>query len=237
MDWAPPGPRLREYILMMRAVWDSWQNGAKPSFEGTYYRYPLTSPFFNPGPIDFPMPKIHISAINPYNCRLVGELCEGIKLHGFNTPKYLKEVILPNIEKGGKKAARDPKELEIGGRGFFTPARPEEAVEKAKPPARQQIAFYGSTRTYRPVLDIEGWGHLNEDLFALSLEGKWQEMATRITDDMLDQFAIIGTYDQIVKKMKEKGAGVIDRGNFTIPTRSPEDEERLREMIKQLQAA
>jgi len=87
------------------------------------------------------------------------------------------------------------------------------------------------------VLDIEGWGHLNEELFALSLEGKWQEMATRITDDMLDQFAIIGTYDQIVKKMKEKCAGVIDRVNFTIPVRSPEDEERLKAMIKELQAA
>jgi len=237
MDWAPPGPRLREYILMMRAVWDSWQNGAKPSFEGKYYRYTLTSPFFNPGPIDFPMPKVHISAINPYNCRLVGELCEGIKLHGFNTPKYLREVILPNIAAGAKKAGRDPKEIEICGLGFIITGKNEEEIEKAKAPVRQQIAFYGSTRTYKPVLDIEGWGDLNQELFALSIEGKWPEMATKITDDMLDQFAIIGTYDEIVKKIKEKCAGVIDRVTFAIPTRTPEDEERLKAMIKQLKAA
>ncbi len=237
MDWFPPGPRLKEYILMMRAVWDSWQNGSKPSFEGKYYRYTLTSPFFNPGPIDFPMPKVHISAINPYNCRLVGEVCEGIKLHGFNTPKYLKEVILPNIAQGAKKAGRNPKDIEICSLGFIITGKNEEEVEKAKAPVRQQLAFYASTRTYRPVLDIEGWGDLNEELFALSLEGKWQEMATRVTDDMLQEFAVIAPYDQLVKGIKEKCEGVIDRVNLSLPTRTPEDEERLKSMIKELQAA
>ena len=237
MDWHPPGPRLRDYVLMMRAVWDSWQNGTRPSFEGKYYRYTLMTPFFSPGPIGVPMPKIHISAINPYNCRLVGQLCDGIKLHGFNTPKYLKEVILPNIQAGAKKAGRDLKEIEICGLGFIITGKNEEEIEKAKAPVRQQISFYASTRTYKPVLDIEGWGDLNQELFALSIEGKWQDMATRITDDMLEQFAVIGTYDEIVKKIKARSAGVIDRVTFAIPTRTPDDEERLKEMIKELKAA
>ena len=237
MDWTPPGPRLREYILMMRAIWDSWQNGTRPSFEGKSYRYTLTSPFFNPGPIEHPNVPVHISAINPYNCRLVGELCDGIKLHGFNTPKYFNEVIRPNIEKGAKKAGRDPKDIEICGLGFVITGPDQEAVEKAMAPVRQQIAFYGSTRTYKPVLDIEGWGDLNQELFSLSLEGKWQDMATRITDDMLEEFAIIGTYDEIVKKIKEKSAGIIDRLSFAIPVHTPDDEERLKSMIKELQAA
>ena len=236
MTWAAPGPRLKEYVLMMRAIWDSWQNGTKPSFQGEHYRYTLMTPFFNPGAIEHPNIPIHISAINPYNCRLVGEVCDGIKLHGFNTPKYLREVILPNIEKGAKKAGRDLKEIEICGIGFVITGKTEEEVEKAKAPFRQQIAFYGSTRTYRPVLDIEGWGELCPELFALSLEGKWQEMATKITDDMLEQFAVIGTYDEIVPMIKERSAGLIDRTTFAIPVRSPEDEERLRSMIKELQA-
>ncbi|MCH8900971.1 MAG: TIGR03617 family F420-dependent LLM class oxidoreductase, partial [Chloroflexi bacterium] len=236
MTWAAPGPRLKEYVLMMRAIWDSWQNGTKPSFQGEHYRYTLMTPFFNPGAIEHPNIPIHISAINPYNCRLVGEVCDGIKLHGFNTPKYLREVILPNIEKGAKKAGRDLKEIEICGVGFVITGKTEEEVEKAKEPTRQQIAFYASTRTYRPVLDIEGWGELCPELFALSLEGKWQEMATKITDDMLEQFAVIGTYDEIVPMIKERSAGLIDRTTFAIPVRSPEDEERLRSMIKELQA-
>jgi probable F420-dependent oxidoreductase len=234
MDWAPPGPRMRDYVLMMRAIWDSWQNGTRPAFEGEHYRYTLMSPFFNPGPIDKPNIPIHISAINPYNCRLVGEVCDGIKLHGFNTPKYLREVIIPNIEAGAKKAGRSLKDIEVCGLGFIITGKTEEEVEKNKAPARQQLAFYASTRTYKPVLDIEGWGDLNQELFALSIEGKWQDMATRITDDMLEEFAVIGTYDQILPKIKERCAGVIDRCSFGIPVRSPEDEELLKSMIKDL---
>ena len=237
MDWTPPGPRMREYVLMMRAIWDSWQNGTKPSFEGKSYRYTLMTPFFSPGPIEHPKVPVHISAINPYLCRLVGELCDGIKLHGFNTPKYLHEVILPNIEAGAKKAGRDRKEVEICGLGFVITGKDEEAVEKAKGPVRQQISFYASTRTYKPVLDIEGWGDLSQELFGLSVEGKWQDMATKITDDMLDEFAVIGTYDEIVPKIKERCAGVIDRMPFAIPVHTPDDEERLKEMIKELKAA
>jgi probable F420-dependent oxidoreductase len=237
MDWHPPGPRLRDYVLMMRAIWESWQHNSRPSFEGEYYRYTLMTPFFSPGPIDAPMPKIHISAINPYNCRLVGELCDGIKLHGFNTPKYLKDVILPNIEAGAKKAGRSRKDIEVCGLGFIITGRNEEEIEKAKAPVRQQLAFYASTRTYKPVLDIEGWGDLNQELFGLSIEGKWQEMATKITDDMLAQFAVIGTYDEIVPKMIERSAGVIDRVTFQLPVRNADDEAMLKEMIGKLKAA
>ena len=236
MDWHPPGPRMREYILMMRAIWDSWQNRTKPEFQGQYYRYTLMTPFFNPGPIDVPAPKVHISAINPYNCRLVGELCDGIKLHPFNTDKYLREVILPNIEAGAKKAGRDRKDIEICGAGFIITGKTEEDVEKAKAPVRQQLAFYASTRTYQPVLEAQGWGDLTPELNAMSIEGKWQEMATRFTDDMLQEFAVIGTWDEIVKKIKAKAAGLIDRITFALPAHTPEDEERLRAMIKELQA-
>ena len=236
MDWTPPGPRMRDYILMMRAIWDSWQNGTRPSFEGEHYRYTLMTPMFSPGSIEHPHIPIHISAINPYNCRLVGELCDGIKLHPFNTPKYLNEVIIPNIEKGAKKAGRDLKEIEMCGAGFVITGKTEEEVDKAKAPVRQQISFYASTRTYQPVLDIHGWGDLCPELYGLSIEGKWQEMGTKITDDMLEEFAVIGTYDEIVPKIKEKCAGMIDRTNFAIPVNSPEDEERPKHMITELQA-
>ncbi len=151
--------------------------------------------------------------------------------------KYLREVILPNIATGAKKAGRDPKDIEICGLGFVITGKNEEEVEKAKAPVRQQLSFYASTRSYKPVLDIEGWGDLNQELFGLSMEGKWGDMASKVTDDMLEEFAVIGTYDEIIPKIKERSAGLIDRTNFSIPVRTPEDEERLKDMIKQLQAA
>ncbi len=236
MDWVAPGPRLRDYVLMMHAVWDNWQNGTKPSFEGEHYRYTLTSPFFNAGPIDAPFPKVHISAINPYNCRTVGRHCDGIKLHPFNTQKYFDDTILPNIKKGLAKSGRTMDDIEVCGTGFIITGETEEDVEKAKAPVRQQLSFYASTRSYKVVLDAHGWGHVNEELFGMSIEGKWQEMAAGITDEMLEQFATIGTYDEIVGKIKARSAGVIDRVTFQIPANNPDEEERLKSMIKELQA-
>ena len=237
MDWVSPGPRLREYVLMMRAIFDSWQNGTKPSFEGEHYRYTLSSPMFNAGPIDPPFPKIHISAINPFNARTVGAHCDGIKLHPFNTSKYMEDTILPNIKKGLEKSGRTMSDIEVCSMGFIITGETEEDVEKAKAPVRQQLSFYASTRSYKVVLDAHDWGHVNEELYGLSIEGKWQEMAAGITDEMLEQFAIIGTYDEIVGKIKAHSAGVIDRVTFQIPTNNPDDEERLKSMIKELQAA
>ena len=166
---------------MLRAIWDSWQNKSRPSFQGEHYTYTLMTPFFDPGPIQHPHVPIYISAVNPYMCRLVGELCDGVRLHGFCTPKYLKEVVIPNIEAGAKKAGRSLKDIDITGGGFVITGETEEDVERQKPALRQQIAFYGSTRTYKAVLDLHGWGETCLRLHQLAAEGRWPEMNREIT--------------------------------------------------------
>ncbi len=138
---------------------------------------------------------------------------------------------------GLEKSGRSLSDIEVCGAGFIITGETEEDVEKAKAPVRQQLSFYASTRSYKVVLDAHGWGHVNEELFGLSIEGKWQEMAAGITDEMLEEFATIGTYDEIIGKIKARSAGMIDRVTFQIPTNNPDDEERLKSMIKELQAA
>lgn len=232
---SPPGPRLRDYILTMKAIFDTFQNGTRPAYQGPHYQFTLISPFFNPGanPDGGKVP-IYISAVNKYNCQLVGELCDGIRLHGFNTPKYTNEVILPAIKAGAKKAGRDPKEVDIVGGAFIITGKNEEEIERAKMPIRQQLSFYASTRVYHPVLEVHGWQDTGERLFRLSMEGKWPEMAAAITDEMLEQFAIIGTYDELVPKIKERYAGVVTTLDFGFGVRTPEDHERLAFIVSEL---
>ncbi len=232
--WSAPGPRLREYILCLRAIWDCWQNGTRPSFQGEHYTFTLMTPYFNPGPIEHPHIPVYISAVNAYNCRLAGELCDGIRLHAFNTPKYLREVILPNLEKGARKAGRSLKELDISGGSFIVTGANDEEMEQAKQFTKQQISFYGSTRTYKPVMDQHGWGDTCLKLNALSLEGRWQEMADEISDEMLEQFAVIGTYDQIAERMKRRLGGIVTTVGFAMPVRSEADREKLRAILQAL---
>ena len=231
---APPGPRLREYILCLKAIFNTFQTNEPPNYQGKWYQFTLISPFFNPGPNPNGGVPIYISAVNKYNCRLVGELCDGIRMHGFNTPKYTREVIIPSIEEGVKKAGRQLADIDIVGGSFLVTGTTEEEVEKAKAPVKQQIAFYGSTRSYHPVLECHGWGETGMRLYRLSMEGKWAEMASEITDEMLDEFAIVGTYDEIVSKIRERYFGVVSTLDFGFAIQTPEQAERLRWMVQEL---
>ena len=146
-------------------------------------------------------------------------------------------MIIPSIEQGAAKAGRKLSDIDIVGGGFLVTGKDEEEVERAKAPVRQQISFYASTRAYLPVLDCHGWGETGARLFRLSMEGKWPEMAAEITDDMLEQFAIVGTYDEIVPKIKERYFGVATTLNFTYATVTQEQAERLRWLVQELKKA
>src|SRR4029450_13311024 len=104
--WLPPGPRLREMIQLIHHIWDVWQNGKKPGFEGKYYQFSLMTPFFSPGPIEWPKVPTYIAGVNPYICRLAGELCDGFLAHPFHSIKYINEVVRPNIDEGLAKSGR-----------------------------------------------------------------------------------------------------------------------------------
>ena len=234
VPWAPPGPRLRDYIRCMRAIWDSWQNGTKPEYEGEYYQYKLTSPFFNPGPIEHPDIKVVISAVNPFNARLAGEVCDGIAIHGFSTFTYIRDVLIPAVHEGARRAEKDPAELQISGGGFVVTARTDEELQRRRETTRRQISFYASTRSYSAVMKTHGWDDEAAHLHRLSIEGKWDEMGDVVTDEMMEEFCVIGTWDEIVGKMREKYAGINTQVGFSADPRDPDEDARIREIIAEL---
>lgn len=219
VPWDQPGPRLREMIRMIHAIWDCWQDGRKPDFAGKYYNFSLMTPFFNPGPIAFPRPQLWIAGVNEYMWRLAGELCDGFHIHPLNSIRYLEEFALPLLREGAAAAGRDPSACSLATSAFVVTGRNEEEIEKAKAPVRQQIAFYGSTRTYRKVFEIHGWEDVPARLNERSTKGDWVGMADEITDEMLDVLAVTGTYDEIGAKVRDKYRGYLDRLTFYFPFR------------------
>ena len=234
VPWAPPGPRLRDYVNCMRAIWDSWQNGTRPDYEGEYYQYKLTSPFFNPGPIEYPDIPIVISAVNPFNARLAGEVCDGIAIHGFSTFAYIRDVLIPAVHEGARRAHKDPRALKISGGGFVVTGRNEAEVAAAREYTRRQISFYGSTRSYSRVMRTHGWDDEAAHLHRLSIEGKWDEMVGVVTDDMMEEFCVIGTWDELPAKMREKYAGINTQIGFAADPRNPDEEAQISELIADL---
>jgi len=214
--WTAPGPRLREMILLIRHIWDVWQNGKRPGFEGKYYQFSLMTPFFSPGAIEWPRIPIYIAGVNPYICRLAGELCDGFLAHPFHSLKYLREVVFPNIEQGAAKTGRTRRDVTMSTTAFVVTGRTRDEIERNKAPVRQQIAFYASTRTYIGVLEAHGWGETCIRLNEKAAKGDWGGMASLITDEMLDVYAVQGTIDELPDLIKKKYTGVIDRLGFYI---------------------
>jgi probable F420-dependent oxidoreductase len=228
-----PGPKLREAILALRAIWDSWQHGTKLDFQGRFYRFDLMTPFFNPGPIKHPTIPVYVAAVNRYMCRMAGEVCEGLHVHPFNSPRYLREFVQPAVDEGLRAGQRSRADFTYVTSTFVILGDTEEEHREARQAVKQQIAFYASTRTYEPVLAAHGWQDLVPHLHRKSVEGDWKGMADLITDEMVDTYAVTGTYQDIARKLRERYGGLLDRTSFYQPHPPGLGDPRLPRVIKE----
>ena len=236
MNWSAPAPRMREYIQALRHIWNAWQTQTPVKFHGDHYDFNLMPPFFNPGPIEQPDVKIFVSAVNPYMLRVAGEVCDGVLLHRFCTPQYTRDVIIPNLKIGADRAGRSLDDFEINAGGFIITGATDEEADSKRAGVKGQISFYASTRSYESVMSTHGWEDTAARLYRMSVDNRWGEMPAQITDDMLETFAVVGTHDEIVDKLKEAHGDYATSISFDIPTRTGEDEEMLSGLLAELHA-
>lgn len=223
MPWSHPAARMRELILAMRAIWASWNEGEKLDFRGEFYRHTLMTPFFNPGPNPYGVPKVQLAAVGGLMTEVAGEVADGIILHGFTTERYVREVTLPALERGFAKSGRRREDFEVSGPLFVVTGTNEEELVAARTGTKQQIAFYGSTPAYRGVLELHGWGALQDELNAASKRGEWAAMGDLITDAILETFAVVAEPEDIPARLLERYGDLVDRIAFYAPYRSDPD--------------
>jgi probable F420-dependent oxidoreductase len=227
-----PGPKMAEAIRAIRTIWDCWQNGTKLNFKGQFYTFDVMTPFFNPGPIEHPRIPVYIAAVNPLMCRVAGELCDGMHVHPFNSPKYLREIVHPAVEEGLKRSGRSRKDFTYATATFVVVGDTEKERAAQAQTVKQQLAFYGSTRTYQPVLAAHGWEDVTGQLHRKSVEGDWKGMADLITDEMLDTYAVTATYENLHAKVLERYQGLLDRTGLYQPYQPNVNDPRLPAMVR-----
>lgn len=205
MHW-PDSPvgKLREQIAALRAFWRNWQTGEKLNLRGNYYTITLTSPFFQPAAIEKPEIPILIAGVNTGLARLAGEAADGFLVHPYHSPAYLRDVLLPAIRAGAEAAGREAGATKLVVNAFAV----TNAVEREA--ARQQIAFYASTPSYRPVMAHHGWTETGEALSKLAARQHWEEMPDLISDDMLETFATVAEEGELAAALEERYSGLAD---------------------------
>ena len=220
MPWSHPAPRMREFIMAMRAIWSAWNDGTKLSFRGDFYQHTLMTSFFSPPPALTGPPAVFLAAVGEAMTEVAGEAADGLLVHAFSTERYLREVTLPALSRGVAASGRSRADLEVAMLAMIVTGRTEEETARAAAGARQQIAFYGSTPAYRGVLDLHGWGELGDELNALSRSSrpdKWEAMGGLVSDEVLHAFAVVAEPAGVAAEIRRRLDGLVDRVSFYAP--------------------
>ncbi|PRY46233.1 LLM class F420-dependent oxidoreductase [Umezawaea tangerina] len=219
MPWSRPAARMREFVLAMREIWHSWETGDRLRFRGEFSTHTVMTPFFDPGPNPHGSPKVYLAGVGELMTEVAGEVADGFLCHSFTTERYLREVTIPALERGRAKAGKPLAGLEISGPSFVATGTTPEELDESVAETKRQIAFYGSTPSYRKVLDLHGWGDLHEELHALSRRGKWDEMTAAIDDDVLTAFAVVGEPEQVGAELVARYGDITTRASCYAPYR------------------
>jgi probable F420-dependent oxidoreductase len=209
--WDQPGPRLREYVESLRAIWAAFRGDADLAYSGKYYQFDLLPPEFNPHGSQTDVP-VHIAAVNPFNARVAGEVADGIRIHRFHSARYLQDVIIPSVNEGlSRRAPSGNRDVSLCAMVIAVTGSTASELDRAREDARRSVSFYGSTRTYSRVMATEGREPLVSRLHELSVAQQWSEMSRLVDDQFLEQVAVIAPYEELADRLYERYGGVVDR--------------------------
>ena len=211
MPFDRPVARMREYVHALRAIFGAFQGGGRLRFAGDFYSFSLLTDFFNPGPISHPDVPIWVAAVGPAMLRMAGECCDGVFLHPLHSPEYLRATARPAVAAGARATGREPGKVTVCCPVFVAVGESPEEIERQRAGIARQIAFYGSTRTYRPVFEAHGWGAVTDELHELLARGDTAAMPALVTEEMLDAYSVTATWAELPAKLARRYGGLVDR--------------------------
>ncbi len=221
--WSEPVTRMGEWVQATKAILDSWQHGSQLRYEGRFTRHTLMTPNFNPGPNPHGVPKVLVGALGPKMTEMAASVSDGILIMPFNSQRHLETVTLPAIERGLTAAQRSEHDIELIAEIIVGMGRTDEELERARN-IKTLMAFYGSTPSYRTVLNAEGHGDLQPRLNEMSKRGEWMEMSGLISDDLMGRIGVYGTPRQCAEQIVARVGGFANRVCAYFPAFSPDDD-------------
>ena len=217
MPFDHPAARVTDYIRCVRAIWDTFQHGTRPQYQGPFYQFRLMNPFFNPGPIAHPDIPIYLAGVNPRMCRAAGEVADGFHVHPMHSVSYLKAIVLPALEAGARLHNRSVHDMELYAPVFAISGETQAERDAAEQAVRQQIAFYASTPNYRILLEHHGYDRLGKALSDLMRKGDMAAMPKLVPDALMEEIAVVASPSELPAKLRQRYEGVLQRVALYFP--------------------
>jgi probable F420-dependent oxidoreductase len=235
-EWSRPAARMREQVMAIKAIFAGWQREAKLDFRGEFTTHTLMTPAFDPGPNPFGSPPVLVGALGPRMTEIAAEVADGILVMPFNSKRHFHERTLPAIEKGLAAGHRDSDDFEITAEVIVGVGAGDEELAAAARGVRGLLSFYGSTPSYRPVLEVEGWADTQPVLNEMSKRGEWKAMADAIDDEMVRTLAVHGTPDECAAQIVDRFGGHATRVCCYFPG-YPVTDDRVGELVAAIRKA
>jgi probable F420-dependent oxidoreductase len=210
-EFDPPGPRLREYVLALKHIFKAFRRESPLDFDGRWWKLSLLPDQWSPGRIAVADPPVDVAAVNPWMLRMAGAVADGVHVHPLNTLSYLSRTVLPEVAAGAASAGRGRDQLQLIVPCLTAVGDTDEEMTKWRERARTQIAFYGSTPNYAFIFEDAGFEGTTERIRERQRAGDVAGMAAVITDELLDQFLVSATWDDLGPKLLERYGGLADR--------------------------
>ncbi|MEB3050281.1 TIGR03617 family F420-dependent LLM class oxidoreductase [Mycolicibacter sp. MYC123] len=231
-----PGPRLRDYVLAVKACFAAFRTG-KLDHHGEFYNLDFITPQWSAGPIDAPDPKVDVAAVNPWMLRMAGEVADGVHVHPLGEPGYLARHVVPQVAEGAKKAGRSPSDIAIIVPTMTIVGDSDEERHSEREFVRASMSFYGSTPNYAFIWDEAGFEGTTARIREKQKAGDFAGMAAQITDEHLAAFATESTWDELADKLIDKYGGVASRVVLYNAIGDPERFERYGEIAQQIRSS
>ena len=185
-----PAAKVAEAVEVIRAVWAAF-GGTPIDHRGRFYTVTL-APFPGAGPAPGPIP-VYLAAVNERMAETAGRVADGVCGHPMTSPEYVRQVVRPAVERGANAAGRNPGHVSVTTNLIVQVSRDR---EMAKTEAALQLGFYGTTRSYGPVLALHGFEGLIGPLRRAFAQGDMAGMG-RLAMPLVDTFALAGTPDEV----------------------------------------
>ena len=223
--WVDPVGQLRDYVASVRAIFAAFQGLRPLEHEGPHYAFRRLQPYFNPGPLDVPAPRLWTGGVGPAMCALAGEVSDGFVAHPTAShPRVLTELLVPDLERGAARSGRNREGLQVVANVRPFVGRTDAEVDAARDAGRQEAAFLYATPAYRRQLDLLGYGDLGERLSAMAAAKQWDGLSDVLTDEVVADLVVHATYAELPAVLAERYAGRCAGVNLALPADAADDD-------------
>ncbi len=203
--------RMREYIESLRAIWHTFQTDERLRYRGQYYTFRLMAPFFNPGPIDHPDIPIYLAGMDASVAELAGGLCQGLHACAIHSADYLRSVLKPSVAAALLAAGRAENDFSLAVPVMIASGLDDASMRQARNAVKLRIAAAANTAAFRRLTAFHSWDVSADERDQPTRELKGDALHQQITDEILDEIAIVARPQDVRDRIKRRYTGLADR--------------------------